>query len=870
MVRDTWRVFAVAVVLALSGCVGIAGSNDSGSGGSSDDGGAGGGGGGGGVSCMSGLHDCAGTCLPDDAVTSCGSSCSPCVAPMNATATCGAGACGFTCNAGFEACLGRCLVADAGTCPVNLAANTFALLTSGDVGTRTQAAMIYLPTTEEYVLVGGARTHDAQPYDVQALKLGETTWRNAYPPGQNWGPLTGNSMAPDFPSESFEMADRSGFARPSFEAYGGTNSFQQTAALGASNRLLFYIWNRTFSYDAAARAWTFHSPAIDPAGGASQPRLMWGAMTANGAGTKVLLFGGANVLSDAGTPGTWLYDVASTTWRQVSGAEPPPRSYPSLVTDPERDEALLFGGDQLDQLVADTWTFDFASETWTQHAPPVSPSPRGGHRLLYLPASKATVLLGGFTSSSTTDYVASPYASLPYEVWRFDFATHTWAMVKRFGGMGSAPSLSPSPTNAGFTFAAAVGAGDVAVLHIKNGYPDDQTRGETWAIRIDPSVTDTAGTAMYGVAPGAVTRRGDRYDPAWFADAGVPNAGELSSIATRITGAADNVWVSVTSPNRPATNHDWGTAAFDGDNAQLLRWSGGHSAWSGTDVLHYSLDENRFSIGYRPELPFERTFTNDQMPGHWSPKGRPWMGVHTYKMYTYSRALGRMVIYKNPYTYLYDTTRAVMEFDQARIRQDLGGNQYVNTLVEIPTGVLAWTPDGLFKLESRAGPWVELMPTAMGGAALPQMGPDNQTAVYEAAGDRVLFISSVGSAKGEVYEYSLTNNTLRALNPAGKADMAANMSGFIRESAFMPGTSLVMCAIGFQTPADVTAGVTRVPVYDAAANRWSAWLLNTQAYGNSFAVVSDPGHSRIWGLGQNNQVFLLKLNAATADIETLN
>ncbi|MBL8910928.1 MAG: hypothetical protein JNM17_09525 [Archangium sp.] len=867
------RVLLILSSLCITACPGIVGGDDSGTGGGTGGGGANTGGGtagGGGLSCATGTHECSATCVPDDAITSCGSSCTPCSAPMDATATCTGGACGFTCNAGFEPCLGRCIIADAGTCPVNLAANTFARLTSGDVGTRMQAALIYLPSTSEYVLVGGARTHDPQPYDVQALTLGETAWRNAYPPGQNWGPMTGNSMAPDFATESFEQQDRSGFPRPSFEVYGGTTSFQQTAWLGPQTRLLFYLWNRTFSYDAVARAWTFHAPTTDPAGGPMQPRLMWGAMTANAAGTKVLLFGGANVHTDAGTPGTWIYDVPGNTWRQLALAtEPPQRSYPSLSTDPERDQALLFGGDQLDQLLSDTWTFDFATEQWTEHTPPVSPTPRGGHRLLYLPGARTTVLLGGFTSSSTTDYVASPYSSLPMELWRFDFASHTWALIKRFAPM-TAPSLGPSPTNAGFTFGAAVGSGDVAVLHIKNGYPDDQARGETWAIRIDPSVTDTAGTTMYGATPGTVTRRGDRYDPAWFSDAGVPDAGELASISARITGAADNVWVSVPSPNRPATNHDWGTAAFNGDDGQLLRWSGGHSAWSGTDVLQYTIDQNRFSIGYRPELPFERTFTNDQMPGHWSPKGRPWMAVHTYKMYTYSRALRRMVIYKNPYTFFYDASASVMEFDLTRVRQELGGNQYVNTLVEIPTGVLAWTPDGLFKLESRSGPWVELMPTAMGGAALPQMGPDNQTAVYEPSGDRVLFISSVGNAKGEVFEYSLANNTLRALNPAGKADMAANMSGFIRESALMPGTSLILCAIGFQTPADVTAGVTRVPVYDAMNNRWSAWRLNMQSYGNSFAVVSDPARARIWGLGQNNQVFLLKLNAATADIETLN
>lgn len=824
----------------------------------------------GGASCAAGTHDCAGACVADDAVASCGSSCTPCAAPANATATCTNGACGFSCAAGFEPCLGRCLAADAGTCPVNLRPNVFAPLTTGDVGTRTQAALIYLPTTSEYVLVGGARTHAAQPYDVQVLKLGDAAWRNAFPPGKEttWGPEVGNSTAPGFRSESFEVADTSGFPRPSFEVYGGTTTFGQSAWLAGQNRLLFYLWNRTFSYDAVARSWAFHAPAIDPAGGSMRPRLMWGSMTADSTGSKVLLFGGANVESDAGTPGTWIYEPATTTWRPVTGAEPPARSYSNLVTDPERNEALLFGGDELDRLLADTWTFDFATERWTQHTPPVSPSPRAGHRLLYLPQSKATVLLGGWTSSSTTDYVADPYQRLPMQLWRFDFANRTWALVKHFTDMAT-PTFSPSMTHAGFTFAAAVGADDIAVLHHKTGYPDDQAQGRTWALKLDVSAPDVAGTLQHGVDAGTVTTRTGRYEPAWFLDAGLPDAGELSAISQRIATAPDNAWLEVIAPNRPRSNHDWGTAAFDSDSRQLLRWSGGHSAWSGTDVLHYSITDNRFAIGYRPELVFERTFTNDQMPGHWSPKGRPWMAVHTYKMYAYSSALRRMVIYKNPYTYFYDPSRSVMEFEGARVKQELGGNQYVNTLTETPTGLIAWTPMGLWKLESRAGPWVKLNPMAMGGATLPAMSPDSQTAVYVPMGDRLLLFATQGNAKGEVYEYAIGANTFRLLNPAGKTQLSATLGGFLREAAFLPSVGLVMFAIDFQTPADVTANVKRVPVYDVVNNRWSAWKLNAQRYGNSFAVVADVSADRIWGLGQNNEVFVLKLNPATADIEPL-
>jgi hypothetical protein len=231
--------------------------------------------------------------------------------------------------------------------------------------------------------------------------------------------------------------------------------------------------------------------------------------------------------------------------------------------------------------------------------------------------------------------------------------------------------------------------------------------------------------------------------------------------------------------------------------------------------------------------------------------------------------LFRSVVYKNPYTYFYDARRGVMEFDGARLKQELGGNQYVNTLVEIPTGVLAWTPMGLWKLESRAGPWVKLTPTAMGGATLPAMGPDTQTAVYVPAGDRVLLFATQGGAGGSVWEYALAANTLRKLDPAGKTQLAATLGGFLREAAFLPSLGLVVFAIDFQTPADVAANVKRVPVYDVVNDRWSAWKLSPQRYGNSFAVVADPTAERIWGLGQRNEVFVLKLDPATADIEAL-
>ena len=142
------------------------------------------------------------------------------------------------------------------------------------------------------------------------------------------------------------------------------------------------------------------------------------------------------------------------------------------------------------------------------------------------------------------------------------------------------------------------------------------------------------------------------------------------------------------------------------------------------------------------------------------------------------------------------------------------------------------------------------------------MCPDCQTSVFDAAGNRLLMFGTSGAAKGEVYAYSLTTNAVTALNPAGKAAFAANAGGFLRESVLLPSQGLVVFAIGY--------GTGRVPVYDVAANKWQSLALTPQVpFGNSFAIVHDPTNDRIWGLGQNNEVWVLKVNKGTATLTDL-
>lgn len=59
--------------------------------------------------CGAGYHLCSGVCSSDADPAHCGSSCVPCVAPANATTTCGVAGCGFECNSGFVLVGGACV-----------------------------------------------------------------------------------------------------------------------------------------------------------------------------------------------------------------------------------------------------------------------------------------------------------------------------------------------------------------------------------------------------------------------------------------------------------------------------------------------------------------------------------------------------------------------------------------------------------------------------------------------------------------------------------------------------------------------------------------------------------------------------------------
>lgn len=123
------------------------------------------------------------------------------------------------------------------------------------------------------------------------------------------------------------------------------------------------------------------------------------ALTFDEAGSRVLLFGGADAAKVLGD--TWSWDSDRRQWRFVTAAGPHGRTFPSMIYDARRGEVVLFGGNRVlfgtdaefDTFLEDTWTLK--GSTWNQRL--VSgPSARSEAAMAYDRARSRVVLFGGY------------------------------------------------------------------------------------------------------------------------------------------------------------------------------------------------------------------------------------------------------------------------------------------------------------------------------------------------------------------------------------------------------------------------------------------------------------------------------------------
>ncbi len=711
-------------------------------------------------------------------------------------------------------------------------------------GRRYETPLGYSPDLQKFFVLGGRTSwgeyKKPRSFDQLALDRGSGQWENWFPADTDCGPKLGVCSAAPWKSEKWEFKDSAGNTRPNWTIYGTFSLGHAYDYDPDTKTFLFFAHGKTFRYDPAARTWADLNPETDPEralGGI----LLWSSLCYDRQHKQFVLFGGGNVQSNRGDPGTWVYSPPDNTWTDLKLArQPSQRANSQLVFDPVAKKVVLFGGDQLHQLLADTWTFDLANREWQQVATSRCPTPRAGHSLVWLPKSQRVLLLGGYGYTSDTGYVAGLYQPLPFEAWVFDTATGSWDLIKQYE-----PKTSPvGPANG--MLHATVDENDVVVTTSAN---------TAWLCMIDASKTDAAATEKFAGKPTDVQRRTGPHDPAWFQQ-DVP-AADPKQVQSELSSLPANEWVLRPTPKLPRPNMDWGSAVFIPEQDKIVRFSGGHSAYSGTAPIVYDVKTDRYSLAFAPELPIEFVYSNDQVHGEWSFQGNPWMTGHTYKATGYESHSQTLIFAAHNFAYFFDaqTNKWSRNDEQCPFTP----NMYVVTLATTKDGAVAWADKrggggGLWRLDGTTRAWKAITVTG----TLPDKSPDRHGMAYDSKRDRLLFFSNVDKNKGDVMDCDLKTGAAKWLEATGKSQAAVSS----RETIYLPEQDAVL--VGARVAG--SDGKLLWPLYDCAKNAWygielrGADPISKGTFNNSMGLMYDPAHKLIWAVGQNSHVHVLRLD----------
>ncbi len=339
-----------------------------------------------------------------------------------------------------------------------------------------------------------------------------------------------------------------------------------------------------------------------------------------------------------------------------------------------------------------------------------------------------------------------------------------------------------------------------------------------------------------------------------------------------------NEWVSTEPPHLPRLNRDWGTARIDPDRDMMLRWSGGHSAHGGTDVLHFHFSTNRWELPFPVEFPLGQLYSNTSYPNGFNFNLRPWMTGHTYQNYDYDPPSKKMIKAGRPrHFYVYDPDLGDW-IGRGKKPDAMQYNScfYTLTLTATPHGVICWDKNGrVHRYDHNDGKWIEL---ELVGDNLPGAYVDNSSITYDSKRDRVLMVNTLGYRKpfdGQVWALDLKTNKVTGLSPKSR-DHAKRFAN-IDKSCYDAASDLLLMGTYLQDAGEHTP----TPAYDCAKNQWITLDLKystgerygrtTRAFPHtrSDGLMFDSRRKLIWGTNTNGKVYALRLDLDHANAKRL-
>jgi hypothetical protein len=483
------------------------------------------------------------------------------------------------------------------------------------------------------------------------------------------------------------------------------------------------------------------------------------------------------------------------------------------------------------------------------------PPPRALSAIVYEPRSKLFVLFGG----DHCDYLTN-------DTWVFDPATRRWSLRH--------PPAAPAP-RASHTWKA---NGD-GTLTLIGGYTyfsnTDYMGGQYIDLNDGDWTYDVAADKWTGggksePADGRTYRTGP-FLPEYFFDEPKPDAAEFQA---KLKALPANVWTKTNPPRMPQMNRDWGSAVLDPDRDLFLRFSGGHCAHGGTDVLTFHPASNRWELCYPVEFPLGQLYTNTEYPSGLNFNGRPWVSGHTYQNYGIDPVLKKMLFLGHaPFGYLYDPDRGEWTARSPLPKaMSYSGSMYTLTTTPTPQGLICWTEQGqVFRFDALASRWNELPLT---GERLPGSVVDNSTVVYDARRDRMLFLRKQYGDKtkydGEIYSLDMKSLKVDRLSPAGKE--AAATIPYLCQVRVDPAHDLLLVGATLAPGGD---GIRRTPAYDCAKNKWVSFKIagddpSGKAGRNvSLGLMYDARRDLFWAVDARSEVFVLRFDPKSADATDL-